>query len=271
MRPSAEKLRAELERAGVLDSNDEPVELSNRGPREAQARRRRCHLSPARAPGVRKRERALGRPRQRFRCAAVDRIGCTRGSVRARRRATCKRLRDPTRPCAGRGLPVVAKRLRGRRDRCRREAAAPGHPRWEASDRSRETCSAGATSISGLTPTRPAFAESAHSNDRIGLRAAGRLATASATKRAPGRPGPDSPVTIVRHGRRRRFRGNADTRIVAEQHTDATVLPNRRCRPSTPSRQPHRAPARSERERSENRVGALRCSMSPTVSRTRQI
>ena len=44
----------------------------------------------------------------------------------------------------------------------RREAAAPSQSRWEASGRSRETCSAGGTSISGVTPTSLQRAGSVH-------------------------------------------------------------------------------------------------------------
>jgi hypothetical protein len=51
----------------------------------------------------------------------------------------------------------------------------------------------------------------------------------SATKHPPGRPRPRSSARSLRCARRRRFRGDADAR---------------------PSRQPHRAPARSARERS---------------------
>jgi hypothetical protein len=53
-----------------------------------------------------------------------------------------------------------ANRPRWRRDRYRREAAAPGQSRWEASDWSRETCSASATSISSVTPTSLLSADS---------------------------------------------------------------------------------------------------------------
>jgi hypothetical protein len=52
-----------------------------------------------------------------------------------------------------RSAPLGAKRSPRGRGCLRREAAAPGQSRWEASARSREACSAGATSISGMTPT----------------------------------------------------------------------------------------------------------------------
>ena len=46
-----------------------------------------------------------------------------------------------------------AKRPPHRRDRVRRDAAAPDRAHWDGSDRSPETCSGSTTSISGLTPT----------------------------------------------------------------------------------------------------------------------
>jgi hypothetical protein len=63
-------------------------------------------------------------------------------------RANAVTLRD-----AGGAAASGAKQSGRWADRNRREAAAPGQSRWEASDRSREICSAGATRISGVTPT----------------------------------------------------------------------------------------------------------------------
>jgi hypothetical protein len=104
MCPSAEDMRAELERAGVLDSMDQPDELGHRESREARARRGRCRLSTRSRSGCA--SPSERDPKQPLRCAAVDRIGCTRGSV----------LADVARPAgacatgsrADRGLPVVA-------------------------------------------------------------------------------------------------------------------------------------------------------------------
>ena len=42
----------------------------------------------------------------------------------------------------------------------RRQAAAPSPSRWEAGDRSGQTCSAGATSVSGVMPASPVWADS---------------------------------------------------------------------------------------------------------------
>ena len=78
------------------------------------------------------------------------------------------------------------------------------------------------------SPAADAGADDAHAAVAL-VRGSTSPTNTSATKHPPGRPRPRSSARSLRCARRRRFRGDADAR---------------------PSRQPHRAPARSARERS---------------------